>query len=252
MELLLERPEFHMKNSLKLQKSFFENNTLWVAENLIGKILRVRIDDDSENHNETQILSVIITETEAYHGPEDDACHAYNHRKTDRNKVMYGEAGYTYIYLTYGLHYMFNIVTDVKNFPAAVLIRGATIDLDDYVEFTSKSSHKPFSCSPQYEKLVKKYLNINNADMISQNRFNKNVSELNKYQQKNLLNGPGKVTQAFKLSKKQNNQKVFEPDSTIWFEDIGVKVNKKFIKRTPRIGIDYAEKSKEWEYRFVV
>jgi len=65
----------------------------------------------------------MITETEAYNGFNDKASHAHR-GKTKRNSVMFGRPGYFYVYLTYGMHYMLNIVTGEEGFPAAVLIRG--------------------------------------------------------------------------------------------------------------------------------
>lgn len=94
-----------------LQKDFFEQPTLIVAENLLGKFL-VR-----ENR------AFMITEVEAYDGFEDKASHA-SRGETPRNKVMFGEAGIWYVYFVYGMHHMLNIVTGVEDFPAAVLIRG--------------------------------------------------------------------------------------------------------------------------------
>ncbi len=65
----------------------------------------------------------MITEVEAYVGPEDRASHA-SRGKTPRTEVMFGHAGYWYVYLIYGMHYCVNIVTEQKNYPAAILIRG--------------------------------------------------------------------------------------------------------------------------------
>ncbi len=94
-----------------LQKEFFEQPTLLVAENLLGKFL-VR-----EN------MAFMVTETEAYDGFLDKASHA-SRGETARNKVMFGEAGVWYVYFVYGMHNMLNIVTGAKGYPAAVLIRG--------------------------------------------------------------------------------------------------------------------------------
>lgn len=66
----------------------------------------------------------MITETEAYDGPDDKASHAHR-GETARNEVMFREAGFWYVYLVYGMHHMLNIVTGKKEYPAAVLIRGA-------------------------------------------------------------------------------------------------------------------------------
>jgi DNA-3-methyladenine glycosylase len=69
-----------------------------------------------------KIIRVMITETEAYHGEDDLACHA-SRGKTARTEVMYGNPGHAYIYMIYGMYFCLNIVTEKKNFPAAVLIR---------------------------------------------------------------------------------------------------------------------------------
>lgn len=94
-----------------LRKNFFEQPTLLVAENLLGKFL-VR-----DNR------AFMITETEAYDGFEDKASHA-SRGETPRNKVMLREAGVWYVYFVYGMHNMLNIVTGAEGYPAAVLIRG--------------------------------------------------------------------------------------------------------------------------------
>lgn len=99
-----------------LNKNYFTNNdTISIAYNLIGKKL-VR------KHNNT-IYSYKITEVEAYHGKEDKASHA-RFGKTERNKYMYEEGGRISIYLCYGMHWLLNITTGEKDFPAAILIRG--------------------------------------------------------------------------------------------------------------------------------
>ena len=98
-----------------LGKKFFERPTIEVAKNLIGQYLVRR-------HGK-KIEKFIITEVEAYDGFNDKASHA-SRGKTKRNTPMFGEAGRWYVYFTYGMHYMLNIVTGPKNYPAAVLIRG--------------------------------------------------------------------------------------------------------------------------------
>ena len=95
----------------KLSIDFFNRNTLLVARELIGKKLVYK---DKQGW---------ITETEAYMGFEDPASHAFR-GKTPRNEPMFGRAGYSYIYLIYGMYYCLNIVTEEIGFPAAVLIRG--------------------------------------------------------------------------------------------------------------------------------
>ena len=91
------------------------SQTQKVAKSLLGKYLVRRRGKKIEAYK--------IVETEAYVGPEDKASHAHRGR-TKRNEVMFGESGHWYVYLCYGMHYMLNIVTGPKDYPAAVLIRG--------------------------------------------------------------------------------------------------------------------------------
>ena len=97
-----------------LNRQFYERGTLEVAKALLGTKLVRQI-----NGHE---LSGIIVETEAYCGETDSACHAH-HGKTPRNTVMFGKPGYAYVYFTYGMHYMLNLVTEAEGNPCAVLVR---------------------------------------------------------------------------------------------------------------------------------
>lgn len=99
---------------MKLERPFYEQSTVEVARQLLGKYL-VR------KHRDGTTVGRIV-ETEAYVGPEDKACHASRGR-TPRTEIMFGPAGYAYVYFVYGFHYMLNIVTEHIDFPAAVLIR---------------------------------------------------------------------------------------------------------------------------------
>ena len=99
---------------MKLPRSFYEQTTLDVAKQLLGKYL-VR------KHAAGDAIGRIV-ETEAYIGPHDLACHASKGR-TARTEVMFGPAGHAYIYFIYGFYNMLNLVTESKDYPAAVLIR---------------------------------------------------------------------------------------------------------------------------------
>ena len=99
----------------KLNYDFFHRPCLVVARELVGKILAHRLPDGT-------ILRLRISETEAYCGEEDTACHAHKGR-TKRTEVMYMDAGTIYIYLCYGVHWLLNIVTGDAEEPQAVLIR---------------------------------------------------------------------------------------------------------------------------------
>ncbi len=102
---------------MKIPLSFYENqDVLAVARSLIGKSLLTYIDG--------VLTGGIISETEAYAGNMDKASHAYGGRRTQRTETMYRSGGCSYIYFTYGMHHLFNIVTSVQDDPQAVLIRG--------------------------------------------------------------------------------------------------------------------------------
>lgn len=167
-----------------LNKEFFEKDTLKVAGNLLGKYLVRKVSGRE--------IALRINEIEAYDGHEDKASHAHK-GKTERNKAMFGDAGNWYVYLVYGMHNMLNIVTGGKDYPAAILIRGA-------------------------------------GD----------------------ISGPGRLTKFLKIDRKINN-KLALVKTGLWFEDRGEPVDKKKIKRTTRIGINYA--GPIWakkDYRFVL
>lgn len=91
------------------------HDVLFLSQDLIGKILMTNI------HGER--TGGMIVETEAYRAPEDRASHAYNGKRTKRNAVMYAEGGFSYVYLCYGIHKLFNIVTNEADIPHAILIR---------------------------------------------------------------------------------------------------------------------------------
>lgn len=101
-----------------LKENFFERPTLEVAQGLLGKYLVCRVGKKK--------IAAMITEVEAYDGPHDKASHA-SRGLTKRNAPMFGPAGYWYVYFTYGMHWLANIVTCEKGYPAAVLIRGVEI-----------------------------------------------------------------------------------------------------------------------------
>ncbi|SMG09664.1 DNA-3-methyladenine glycosylase [Marivirga sericea] len=100
----------------RLGRAFFQNpDVVSVAEQLLGKVICAHIDGN--------YCEAMITETEAYAGKNDKACHAHRGRFTKRTAVMYEDGGTSYIYLCYGIHSLFNIVTNVEGAADAVLIR---------------------------------------------------------------------------------------------------------------------------------
>jgi DNA-3-methyladenine glycosylase len=100
----------------KLAIDFYKReNVLQIAEELLGKLLVTKKDN--------MTTSGRIVECEAYAGVPDKASHAYGGRRTNRNEVMYGEAGVAYVYLCYGIHHLFNVVTHSRDIPHAILVR---------------------------------------------------------------------------------------------------------------------------------
>lgn len=98
-----------------LSSKFFDRPTLQVSRDILGKFLVRKIGNKK--------IEGMITEVEAYVGPKDKASHA-SRGKTERTKIMFGKAGYWYVYLIYGMYYCLNIVTEKEDYPAAILIRG--------------------------------------------------------------------------------------------------------------------------------
>ena len=100
----------------KLDYSFYgRDDVVKIARELLGKLLITRFEEG--------LSSGRIVETEAYRGVVDRASHAYGGRRTRRTEIMYGEAGTAYVYLCYGIHHLFNVVTNKKDVPHAILIR---------------------------------------------------------------------------------------------------------------------------------
>ncbi len=100
----------------KLPKDFYRReNVLQIAKELLGKVLVTKWNGI--------LTSGRIVEVEAYHGIIDRASHAYRGRRTARNEIMYADGGVAYVYLCYGIHHLFNVVTQGKDIPHAILVR---------------------------------------------------------------------------------------------------------------------------------
>jgi len=191
---------------LKLPQSFYlREDVVQISKDLLGKYLVTNFDQ--------KITVGKIVETEAYRAPDDKACHAHLNRFTERTKVMFEPGGTAYIYLCYGIHHLFNIVTAPKGMAHAVLIRGV----------------EP----------------VENVNVMLQRRGFEKI----KY---NLTAGPGTLTKALGISKKQNGIDLLAEESPIWIEDRGEVILEKNIIASPRVGIDYAEECALWDWRFRV
>ncbi len=148
----------------KLERKFYNRDSIIVAREILGKVLVHEIDG--------QRISARIIETEAYMGVEDKAAHSYGGRRTSRVEVMYGSPGFSYIFLIYGMYCCFNIVCNEKEIPQAVLIR---------------------ALEP-----------LEGTEWMAQKRFGKSANELIKSQRRGLTNGPGKLCNALSLDRSFN------------------------------------------------
>lgn len=190
----------------RLNKSFYTGeDVVHLAQALLGKYLVT-------NFSNQQTVGRIV-ETEAYRAPDDKACHAYNNRFTNRTKVMFEEGGVAYIYLCYGIHHLFNVVTGQKGQAHAVLIR---------------------AIEP-----------IENVSLMLQRRG----FEQPKPQ---LTAGPGALTKALGITTVYTGLSLTVENSPIWIEDRNDKVTKDQIIASPRVGVGYAEECALWDWRFRV
>lgn len=192
----------------KLPRAFYDRDTLTVARELLGQHL-VRVLPDGTP------LVCRITETEAYIGRCDKACHAYNYKRTPRTETLFAQPGTAYIYLIYGLHCCLNLVTEAQNEPAAVLIRGAEA--------------------------------VKNGDIIAENRFGRKLDDLTPYQRKHFLNGPGKLCKGLAVTRAENGLDLL--GGTIYLCDAPAPDPSR-IRTGPRVGIDYAEEAVHFPWRF--
>ncbi len=145
---------------MKIALSYYQQtDVVALARDLIGKYLFTVVDG--------QLAGGIITETEAYKGVGDRACHGFGGRRTHRNEMMYHQGGVSYVYFCYGMHHMFNIVTNLEDEPEAVLIRAI--------------------CPTHGEELMLKRLGKNKMSPA-------------------LTNGPGKLTKALGITMRMNGK----------------------------------------------
>ena len=118
----------------KLDHSFYDRkNVVQIARDLLGKILVTQFDGIRSSGR--------IVETEAYNGVNDRACHAFGGRRTARTEHIYGGPGTVYVYICYGMHHLFNVITNKKDIPHAVLIRA--LDPIEGVEHMLARTGKP-------------------------------------------------------------------------------------------------------------
>ncbi|MBR4211064.1 MAG: DNA-3-methyladenine glycosylase [Oscillibacter sp.] len=200
----------------RLSSDFYDRDTVEVARALLGKIV-VRCPEGGP------LLAGRLTETEAYVGRCDRACHAYGYRRTARTAPLFLGPGHAYIYLIYGMYYCLNFVTEPEGEPAAVLVRGM-----EALAGTDFMWHRRYGDRPPTPA-----------------------------RHRNFLNGPGKVCQALCLTTAQNGVSLtggalFVCDTPA---DIGLpepQPRREIVRTGPRIGIDYAGEARDFPWRFTL
>ena len=197
-----------------LSREFYAGDTVETAQKLLGKYLVRRLDSG-------ELLVGRITETEAYVGRCDKACHAYGYKKTARTATLFAPPGTAYIYLIYGMYHCLNFVTEPEGEPAAILLRAVEPVAGEEIMYRLRYGEKPMT----------------------------------PYRRKNFLNGPGKVCKAFSLTRDCNGMDL-TGDTLFLCDDLndvglpGRTFSREQICTGPRIGIDYAEEAKDFPWRF--
>ncbi|MCC8100436.1 MAG: DNA-3-methyladenine glycosylase [Clostridiales bacterium] len=199
----------------RLDAAFYDRDTRLVAQELLGKYLVRRWEGTA--------LVCRITETEAYIGRMDKACHAYQYRRTARTEPLFAPPGHAYVYLIYGMYHCLNLVTEPEGEPAAVLIRGA----------------QPVAGLAQMARF----------------RYGKAPEELTAAQSRNLMNGPGKLCRALAITRADNLADLTGDALYVCAgpEDAGLSLPPRpmgEIHVTKRIGIDYAEEAADFPWRY--
>lgn len=186
---------------------FSETNVVQIARDMLGMELFSQTNEG--------ITSGLIVETEAYAGITDKASHAWNGRRTTRTEIMYAQGGTIYVYLCYGIHSLFNIVTNKVNIPDAVLVRA--IKPETGIDLMLKRLKKENNCNP-------------------------------------ILYGPGNVTKAMGIHFSQSGMILgkFDDSQThkIWIEKGKSPIGETEIAIGKRIGVDYAGEDALRPYRF--
>jgi DNA-3-methyladenine glycosylase len=190
-----------------LKPSFYQSDdVVSISKELLGKLIYTSFDG--------VVTGGMIVETEAYRAPDDKACHAFENKLTERTKTMFLEGGTLYVYISYGLHRMINVVTSTKGKAHAVLIRA--------IEPTTG---------------IEKMLERRNHDSL-------NIQ---------TVNGPGKMAKALGVEKNHNGKSLFLKKSGIWIENSNKSLDKDEIQIGPRVGMSlHTGKDAHRPWRFYI
>lgn len=196
-------------SSTILEPEWFTRPTCVVAADLVGKVLCRKLTDSDGSE---KILRMRISETEAYIGKDDPACHSHAGTRTARTEVMYEQGGVFYVYLTYGVHHMLNLVSGPIESPESVLIRAGFL--------------------------------ADHSDRLVDEQALTPAKQLTHPKQ---LAGPGKLTKRLQIDRDLYGKSI-DPTSDVWIEHDGCQP---LVTLRPRIGIDYAGDAKDWLLRYV-
>ncbi len=186
------------------KKFYLTGHVTEIARNLLGKILYTSFDNE--------LTAGIIVETEAYCGATDKASHAFKNKLTSRTITMFGHPGRAYIYLCYGIHSLFNVVTNKKGKADAVLIRA----IEPVVGLETMKMRRNYT-----------------GNLI------------------NLTSGPGKLTKALKIDRIQNSNDLTSKSNGLWLE-FNNSESRPIIEHSKRIGVDYAGADADLLWRFYI
>lgn len=193
----------------KLHRDFYQRkDVLLIAKELLGKLLVTRWNGITTSGR--------IVEVEAYAGVADKASHAFGGKRTKRNKVMYGEGGVAYVYLCYGIHHLFNVVTNSRETPHAILIRA--LEPVKGIETMLKRSGKK------------------NPESYRDDHT--------------LTKGPGNLSKALGITIVHTGVSLRSRE--LFIADDGFIFTSSQIAASPRIGVDYAGSHALLHYRFFV
>ena len=190
---------------LKLTRSFYlRDDVVQISRELLGKVLCSQVNG--------AVTKALITETEAYAGVGDRASHAFRGRRTKRTEPMFADGGTAYVYLCYGIHHLFNVVTAGAGTPHAILIR----------------SGQP----------------LEGISLMRRRRGTGKRGAADKA----LLAGPGSLAKALGITTRASGESLL--GGKIWIEDHGIVIDPTLVREGPRVGVDYAGEDALRPYRF--
>lgn len=193
----------YVKGNILPRDFYLHTDVVSVAKGLLGKYLCTAFDG--------KLTSGMIVEAEAYRAPDDRASHAFGNRRTQRTEPMFGTGGTMYIYLCYGIHHLFNVVSAPEGKAHAILVR---------------------ALQP-----------VDGIELMLRRRKLDDV-------RRRLCGGPGALSQALGLHASMSGNDLVQGTLPVWIEDRGHAVGRKQITSSPRVGVDYAGECAAWPWRF--